>query len=113
MLSELYQTMNPKNNSPAKKIKCSGGVSENIFLMQMSANLMGVDLLRSKNIELSSFGAAYLAGISLGIWKDQEEVKKLFSVEREFSAAMTPKDKAKIIRDWKKAFAAALLFSDI
>lgn len=111
MLSELYRTMNKQSSSSAKKVKCSGGVAENIFLMQMTADLMGLPLVRSENIELSSFGAAYLAGISLGMWKDEKEIKKLFSSDREFSTLMKPKDKANIMRDWKKAFSAALVFS--
>ncbi|MCH9812165.1 glycerol kinase [bacterium] len=110
MLFDLFQSM--KKESETKKLKCSGGVSENIFLMQMIANLLNVEIARSSNIELSAYGAAYLTGICLGVWKDKKEITSLFSCDREFTPSISKEDKDKMLANWKKAFSSTRSFSD-
>ena len=109
MLHDLFEEM--REQGEKKKLKCSGGVSENVFLMQMIANLLGIEIVRSSNLELSAYGAAYLVGICLGIWKDEKEIARLFCKDREFSPSLDKEDKEKMLGTWKKAFEATRGFS--
>ncbi len=107
---ELYKQ---NSNAHSNKITCSGGMSENVFFLQITADLMGETIVRPKEIQLSLLGAAYLAGLTLGIWKSQEQIQTLFSFDRAFKPSLEEKDKIVMIRDWKKAVKSALVFNDI
>jgi glycerol kinase len=113
MIFDSFQDMCSGLNISKEKLKCSGGSSENIFLMQIVSDLTSKNLILSKELELSAFGAAYLAGLAMGVWKEEKEIKSLFQKEREFSPKLKKKDVEIMIKNWKKALNAVYLFSDI
>jgi glycerol kinase len=86
-------------------------MTENVFFLQILSNISGSTFVKVQDPHLSILGAAYLAGLTLGVWKDETELEGLFSFEREFTPAMEEKDKIAMIKSWKQAVASAMLFS--
>ncbi|MNL13578.1 Glycerol kinase [compost metagenome] len=71
--------------------------------MQMQADYLGVAVVRPANLETTALGAAFMAGLGAGVWKDLKELRKIAKVDREFKVKMTPKDrKARQVR-WELA----------
>ncbi len=86
-----------------KELKVDGGASQNDFLMQFQASILGVNVVRPKNIESTAFGAACLAGLAVGFWENKEELKALFEVDRVFRPQMDDEKVDLFYKGWKKA----------
>lgn len=84
-------------------IKVDGGAAANDFLLQFQADLAGVRVERSENIETTALGAAYLAGLAVGYWKDQAEISANWRLDRCFKPKMSEEQRAKLYRGWRKA----------
>ena len=88
---------------PTVEIKVDGGASKNNFLMQFQADLLDVPVLRPTVIESSARGAAFLAGLAVGFWKDQTELVDSFHLDRRFDPEMDPADADRLYAGWQKA----------
>ena len=84
-------------------LKVDGGASANNYLVQTQADISGAPVLRPSCVETTALGAAYLAGLAVGYWKNLEEIKSNWAVDRSFSPAITPESRAERIRGWNKA----------
>ena len=84
-------------------LKVDGGAAGNALLMQIQADLLGVPVRRPTVLETTALGAAYLAGLAVGYWKDREEIAAHWSLEREFTPAMTPSTREQLLRRWEQA----------
>ena len=93
------------------KLKVDGGASANDFLMQFQADLLGVDVQRPRCIETTALGAAYLAGLAVGYWKDMEEIKENWQLDRVFTASMPQEKRQELVRSWKRAVDCALYYA--
>ncbi len=93
------------------KLKVDGGASANDFLMQFQADLLGVDVQRPRCIETTALGAAYLAGLAVGYWKDKEEIKENWQLDRVFTASMPQEKRQELVRSWKRAVDCALYYA--
>lgn len=93
------------------KLKVDGGASANDFLMQFQADLLGVDVQRPRCIETTALGAAYLAGLAVGYWKDTEEIKENWQLDRVFTASMPQEKRQELVRNWKRAVDCALYYA--
>ena len=93
------------------KLKVDGGASANDFLMQFQADLLGVDVQRPRCIETTALGAAYLAGLAVGYWKDTEEIKENWQLDRVFTASMPQEKRQELVRSWKRAVDCALYYA--
>ena len=81
---DIAQAMAKDINSPLTELKVDGGASRNNLLMQFQANILGINVVRPKITETTALGAAYLAGLAVGYWKDIDELKAQWQVERTF-----------------------------
>ena len=72
-------------DAPLTELKVDGGASRNNLLMQFQSNLLGIPVVRPKITETTALGAAYLAGLAVGFWKDIDEIKSQWQVERTFN----------------------------
>lgn len=81
---DIAQAMAKDMNAPLTELKVDGGASRNNLLMQFQANLLGIPVVRPKITETTALGAAYLAGLAVGFWKDIDEIKSQWQVERTF-----------------------------
>lgn len=87
-------------------LKVDGGASKNNFLMQFQADINGSPLRRPQCVETTAMGASYLAGLAVGFWKDQEEIRKIWALDREFIPTMSDEERAKELNGWKQAVQA-------
>ena len=88
-------------------LKVDGGASANNFLMQFQADLLDRHVLRPECIETTALGAAYLAGLAVGYWKDKDEIKQNWSLSRTFIPDMQNEKREKLLRGWHKAVRCA------
>lgn len=95
-------------NAPLTELKVDGGASRNNLLMQYQANLLGINVIRPKITETTALGAAYLAGLAVGFWKDIDEVKKQWQVERTFEPAGETTEIEEAKKGWKDAIQRTL-----
>ena len=100
---DIAKAMSKDLGAPLTELKVDGGASRNNLLMQYQADLIGVNVVRPKITETTALGAAYLAGLAVGFWKDLDEVKKQWQMERTFE----PKASAEV-EEAKKGWADAM-----
>lgn len=84
-------------------LKVDGGASANDFLMQTQADMIQAPVKRPSCVETTAMGAAYLAGLAVGYWRDQEEVRANWSIDRTFEPEITVEEQEKRMKGWKKA----------
>ena len=81
---DIAQAMAKDMEAPLTELKVDGGASRNNLLMQYQSNLLGIKVVRPKITETTALGAAYLAGLAVGFWKDIDEIKNQWQGERSF-----------------------------
>jgi glycerol kinase len=91
-----------------KKLKVDGGAVRDNFLMQFQSDILGVSVVRPKVVETTALGAAYLAGLAVGYWKDKEEIAQKWKVNKEFSPNMEESVRENLYKGWKKAVGRSL-----
>ncbi len=109
--ADLLGLMEEESGIPLKTLKVDGGASANDFLMQFQADLLRARVQRPKNIETTSLGAAYLAGLAVGYWKDQQDILENWQLDREFSVKMETGRIQALKKGWKRAVRAALAWA--
>lgn len=96
---EIIQT---ESSVILKELRVDGGPTENKFLMQFQADILGVNIEKSEITELSSMGSVYLAGIATGIWKCKEEINSLRKVSNIYTPLMEDSIREKYYEGWRK-----------
>lgn len=102
-VDDLIKSMESDVNEQITELRVDGGASANNALMQFQADLISNKVIRPKVLETTSLGAAYLAGLAVGYWKDIDEIKKQWQVDKEFDPKMDPGKKREFTKFWKKA----------
>ena len=95
-----------------RTLKVDGGASANDFLMQFQADIMNATVHRPGCIETTALGAAYLAGLAVGYFKDKEEIKANWQLSKEFAPEMEEERRKKLLRGWDKAVRCALCWQE-
>jgi glycerol kinase len=85
------------------ELRVDGGACANNYLMQFQADILGCRVMRPACIETTSLGAACLAGLATGYWKNKEDVKANCRIEREFEPVMDQETRAELLAGWEKA----------
>lgn len=93
-------------------LKVDGGASANNFLMQFQADILGARVYRPECIETTALGAAYLAGLATGYWKNKEEICENWQLGREFVHEMGEERREVLLKGWKKAVKCALAWAE-
>jgi len=91
-------------------MRVDGGAANNNFLMQCQADILGTSIDRSKVMETTALGAAYLAGLATGFWKDQEEVTEHWDKDATFDPQVSEEERDKLYRGWQEAVKATQAF---
>jgi glycerol kinase len=91
-----------------KHIRVDGGAVENDFLMQFQADITNVSVIRPKITETTAMGAAFLAGLAVGMWASIEELHNLSNIDRTFNATMAKAQRDKCYSGWQKAIKQVL-----
>ena len=95
-----------------KSLKVDGGASANDFLMQFQADIVNTQVHRPKCIETTALGAAYLAGLTVGYWKDKEEIKENWQLGAAFQSSMEEEKRRRLMKGWKRAVKCALAWAE-
>ncbi len=99
----LLQAMNRDASQAVHELRVDGGACVNDLLMQFQADLLGIPVLRPAVIETTALGAAYLAGLSAGIYQSPSELAQQWRVERRFEPCMSRDQAAAKMADWERA----------
>lgn len=94
--------------APLTELKVDGGASRNNLLMQYQANLLGIKVVRPRITETTALGAAYLAGLAVGFWKNIDEIKQQWQVERTFEPVADNEEIAAAKKGWADAISRTL-----
>ena len=101
--NDVLKAMQEDSGIRLKELKVDGGACDNNFLMQFQADILDVQVDRPEVIETTALGAAYLAGLAVGYWKDQEEIAKNWALARSFKPNMEEQKRAQLLKGWHKA----------
>ncbi|HET7825072.1 MAG TPA: glycerol kinase GlpK [Anaeromyxobacter sp.] len=107
LINDLAEAMRAEAHRPIPVFKVDGGASQNDLLMQFQSDLLGVAVERPRMIETTAFGAAFLAGLATGVWKDREEIRRSWKVGKRFEPKMKPAEREAHLARWRKAVEAA------
>jgi glycerol kinase len=106
-VTDVLGAMQADSGLPLAQLRVDGGASANALLMQIQADVLGIDVVRPKNAEATVMGAAYLAGIAVGYWPDKETIAKQWQVDRVFKPKMDANTRIKVRETWHKALGRA------
>lgn len=109
-VNDVMSAMEGDTDMEIPALRVDGGASANNLLMQMQADISQVPVERPSCVESTAMGAAYLAGLAVGYWDSQVEIKQNWSVDRSFESKMTMEERKVKIANWKKAVACACEF---
>ncbi len=104
---DVLKAMEADAGTPIAEIRVDGGAVANNLLMQFQADLMGVPVIRPKITELTALGAAFLAGIAVGFWKNKEEAAASWQLDRKFEPNMSVAKVQALHHKWAKAIDCA------
>ena len=100
---ELVEAMNADSGVDLAALKVDGGMVQNDLLMQFQADLLDVDVIRPAVAETTALGAAYAAGLAVGFWKEQEDLRENWVEDKRWTPNMDPEKREREYRHWKKA----------
>uniref|UniRef100_A0A673GDJ5 Glycerol kinase 5 n=1 Tax=Sinocyclocheilus rhinocerous TaxID=307959 RepID=A0A673GDJ5_9TELE len=106
---QLFEVMLRETRIPITKIRADGGVCTNNFIMQLTADLLGRKIERPSHFDMSCLGAAFVAGLGTGYWRNQEELKKLLTTDQHFLPRRSKADWDKgspyrgVLQSWERA----------
>jgi glycerol kinase len=109
---DVITAMEEDAGVPLTGLKVDGGASANNFLMKFQANLMNTQVFRPKCIETTALGAAYLAGMAVGYWKDRDEIKENWQLGRTFTPELDDKTRNELMKGWHRAVRCAISWAD-
>ena len=110
--ADVLWAMEQDSGIHLKSLKVDGGASANDFLMQFQSDIVDTQVHRPKCIETTALGAAYLAGLVVGYWRDQEEIKENWQIEKMFEPVMETGKREQLLKGWKKAVKCALAWAE-
>ena len=100
---DVLRAMEEDSGITLKALKVDGGAVANNFLMQFQSDILGVPVDRPKVTETTAMGAAFLAGLAVGFWKDKAEIAAKWNVDRTFKPSMSAEVRDKKYKGWQKA----------
>jgi glycerol kinase len=111
-VADVLSAMEADSKIKLKELRVDGGACVNNLLMQFQADLLGVPVVRPKIQETTALGAAYLAGLAVGFWRNEAEIAKQWKVDHTFEPAMKPDKRDKLRASWNKALERSKKWED-
>jgi glycerol kinase len=100
---EVIEAMNADSGVPLKSLKVDGGMVVNELLMQFQADILGVPVIRPVVAETTALGAAYAAGLAVGFWASEDDIRNNWAQDKEWTPSMAEETRAAQYHNWKKA----------
>ena len=110
--ADVLRAMEADAEMPLGKLKVDGGASANNYLLQAQADISRSTVVRPRCVETTAMGAAYLAGLAGGYWKDLEDIRRNWEADRAFEPKISQEEADKRVKGWKKAVACAKLWAE-
>ncbi|MDQ0219109.1 glycerol kinase [Peribacillus cavernae] len=107
---DVLDAMEADSGIALQRLRVDGGAVKNAFLMEFQSNLLQVPVERPTVNETTALGAAYLAGLAVGYWKDKDEIAKQWAIEETFEPNMEKQKSEELYKGWQKAVYAAMAF---
>ncbi len=108
---DVVDTMQKDSGIDIPALRVDGGASNNNYLMQFQADILGKKIERTKVLETTSMGAAFLAGLAVGYWKNIDELKHVFTIGQAFEPKMGDLERKKLYNGWQRAIKATQVFA--
>jgi glycerol kinase len=105
--AELLRAMQQDSGESLKELRVDGGAAADDLLMQFQADLLGVPVVRPKVLETTALGAAYLAGLTTGVWESREEIAKQWEAAQRFEPRIKREDAERRMGEWQRALERA------
>lgn len=105
--ADIISVMAKDASRKIKTIKVDGGAAANDLLMQLQADYCGVHVQRPKNLETTALGAAFMAGLGVGIWKDLKDIRRTWKQNKQFGVKMKPAQRKLRMKSWQEAVGKA------
>ena len=109
---DVLQSMEADAGISIKEVRVDGGATINNILMQFQADILNTNVIRPQITETTALGAAYLAGLAVGFWKDMNEIQQYWQQDKVFVPAMTKEERTGLRKNWKKAIRAAQAWTE-
>jgi glycerol kinase len=106
--ADILEAMQKDAGKTLKELRVDGGATANDLLMQFQADLLGVPVVRPKVLETTALGAAYLAGLTVNLWKSREEIAAQWQVEKRFEPRMEAARRSEMMARWREAVGRSL-----
>ena len=110
--ADVVKAMESDSATPLEELRVDGGACVNNLLMQFQSDVLGVPVVRPKVSETTALGAAYLAGLAVGFWKNQDEIAGQWAVDRRFEPKMSVSQRATLRATWAKAVERAKAWAE-
>ena len=94
------------------ELRVDGGATINNSLMQFQSDILNTKVVRPKITETTALGAAYLAGLAVGYWKNIEEIQKQWQVDKTFKPTMDDQKRIDLVNGWQRAIKGAIAWAD-
>ncbi len=107
---DVLSAMQDDSGLELKALRVDGGAAANNFLMQFQADILGVPVQRPEVHETTALGAAYLAGLAVGFWQDQQQISENWAINRRFVPQMPETEREALYAGWRRAIEAARAF---
>ncbi len=109
---DVLKAMEADLGAPIKELRVDGGAVANDLMMQFQADILGTPVFRPAVLETTALGAAYLSGLAVGFWKNMDEIKTQWSVDKCFNREMPAKDVQSLLTGWGKALSRSMDWSE-
>ena len=110
--NDLLIALKNDTNLHIDSIRADGGASQNKFLMQFQSDISNTEVCCPQSAEATALGAAFLAGLAVGFWRDLREINRIYSFETVYTPDMNMDKRQNLIEGWQKAVKAAKVFSE-
>jgi glycerol kinase len=105
---DVLKAMEADSGISIKELRIDGGATANNLLMQFQSDILNTKVLRPTVTETTALGAAYLAGLAVGYWKNVEEIQQQWQIDKTFAPAMDDDKRNELTAGWQKAIGAAV-----
>ncbi|QRK10033.1 glycerol kinase GlpK [Archangium violaceum] len=102
-IHDLAEAMRRDSGREIPSFKVDGGASANNLMMQFQADVLGTEVVRPQNLQTTSLGAAFLAGLGAGVWKDTDAIRSAWKVGKVFKPKMKPEARERYLTKWRRA----------
>jgi glycerol kinase len=106
--ADVLEAMQKDSGETLKELRVDGGATANDLLMQFQADLLGVPVVRPKVLETTALGAAYLAGLTVALWKSRDEIAAQWQAQKRFEPRMEAGRRAELMARWREAVGRSL-----